>query len=363
MGFIPAKCTQCGADIDVDDSMDAGICEYCGTAFVTEKVINNYIACDTDKHNGSIDNYLHLAQNALWADNGLEAYDYAKKALEIDGMSSEAWLIKMKATALIADSVKSPAEEIKTYGINALSYAEDDDVPRITDQVYRFYLYTAMCFLHEATMKIMDLDDIWAAKSSEMYDPIKLMTDDSAVREEIDKIVHDAWMLKVGVPAEDIRENPDYRDTVKSLVRDFQFYCSYDALRVSLYDCKIYDHEQADREYVLKLLKEGLTEEDIKELDELAKVAEASEANDVPAQKTGCYIATAVYGSYDSPEVLVLRQFRDNVLSKYLCGRYFINLYYAISPFLVKYIGKNKTFLCIGRLVLDKFVSRIKHFG
>ena len=42
MGLVTAKCTQCGASISVDDSKDAGICTHCGTAYVTEKVINNY---------------------------------------------------------------------------------------------------------------------------------------------------------------------------------------------------------------------------------------------------------------------------------------------------------------------------------
>ena len=42
MSLIPAKCTECGANIEVDESKEAGICSHCGTAFVTEKVINNY---------------------------------------------------------------------------------------------------------------------------------------------------------------------------------------------------------------------------------------------------------------------------------------------------------------------------------
>ena len=42
MAFVAAKCTQCGGSLQVDDSKDAGICPYCGTAFVTEKVIKNY---------------------------------------------------------------------------------------------------------------------------------------------------------------------------------------------------------------------------------------------------------------------------------------------------------------------------------
>ena len=42
MGLIAAKCTQCGANIQIDDTKEAGICEFCGTAFITEKAINNY---------------------------------------------------------------------------------------------------------------------------------------------------------------------------------------------------------------------------------------------------------------------------------------------------------------------------------
>lgn len=42
MAFVAAKCTQCGGSLQVDDSKDAGICPFCGTAFVTEKVIKNY---------------------------------------------------------------------------------------------------------------------------------------------------------------------------------------------------------------------------------------------------------------------------------------------------------------------------------
>ena len=53
MGFIPAKCTQCGAEITVDDTKDAGICKYCGTAFVTEKAINNYNTYITNDYEGA----------------------------------------------------------------------------------------------------------------------------------------------------------------------------------------------------------------------------------------------------------------------------------------------------------------------
>ena len=42
MPLVPAKCTQCGAILQVDQSKDAAICQHCGAAFVVEKAINNY---------------------------------------------------------------------------------------------------------------------------------------------------------------------------------------------------------------------------------------------------------------------------------------------------------------------------------
>ena len=38
----------------------------------------------------------------------------------------------------------------------------------------------------------------------------------------------------------------------------------------------------------------------------------------------GCFIATAVYGSYDAPEVIILRKFRDRVLCRNYFGKSFV---------------------------------------
>lgn len=62
-----------------------------------------------------------------------------------------------------------------------------------------------------------------------------------------------------------------------------------------------------------------------------------------PAAKTNsggnCYVATAVYGSYDCPEVWVLRRFRDDALAKRRVGRAFISVYYLISPRALRMAG------------------------
>lgn len=43
MALVAAKCTQCGADLQVDPAQEAAICPFCKTAFITEKAINNYV--------------------------------------------------------------------------------------------------------------------------------------------------------------------------------------------------------------------------------------------------------------------------------------------------------------------------------
>ena len=47
------------------------------------------------------------------------------------------------------------------------------------------------------------------------------------------------------------------------------------------------------------------------------------------------------YGDYNHPQVMELRKFRDEVLSKSFLGRNFIKIYYRFSPLLVEKL-KNK---------------------
>lgn len=78
---------------------------------------------------------------------------------------------------------------------------------------------------------------------------------------------------------------------------------------------------------------------------------------------SGCYIAFAVYGSYDFPDVWTLRRYRDNVLDHSWYGRLFIRLYYVTSPVLVKWFGKTKWFRSLFRNPLDMRVDKLNERG
>lgn len=81
------------------------------------------------------------------------------------------------------------------------------------------------------------------------------------------------------------------------------------------------------------------------------------------ATSGGCYIATAIYGSYDCPEVWTLRRFRDLKLAESVFGRAFIKLYYSTSPTLVKWFGKTLFFKKTFKPILDKLVYVLQHEG
>lgn len=80
-------------------------------------------------------------------------------------------------------------------------------------------------------------------------------------------------------------------------------------------------------------------------------------------KSSGCYIATAVYGSYDCPEVWTLRRYRDYILSKHWYGKSFIKMYYSVSPAVVKLFGKAQWFNIFFRTKLDKFVRKLNSAG
>ncbi len=74
---------------------------------------------------------------------------------------------------------------------------------------------------------------------------------------------------------------------------------------------------------------------------------------------SGCYIATMAYGSYEHPQVLILRKFRDDVLLSSFIGKLFVMVYYSISPKFVIVLKNQITINRILRKILDKLIENI----
>lgn len=57
--------------------------------------------------------------------------------------------------------------------------------------------------------------------------------------------------------------------------------------------------------------------------------------------KEGCFVATACYGDYNSLEVLLLRNYRDEKLLTTFIGSIFVKLYYIFSPYIAQQLDKS----------------------
>ena len=96
------------------------------------------------------------------------------------------------------------------------------------------------------------------------------------------------------------------------------------------------------------------------QLDFVRRQISSATSTSSSSGSSGCYIATMAYGDYDHPQVIELRKFRDEFLSKSYLGRNFIKLYYKYSPLLVEKLKDKTKTNDIIRTLLDQFIKIIK---
>lgn len=99
----------------------------------------------------------------------------------------------------------------------------------------------------------------------------------------------------------------------------------------------------------------------IRQIELYAQVSNVDPASG--ASKSGCFIATAVYGGSRTPQVQILRRFRDECLQHSRRGRAFIRFYYKVSPPVACIIAKTVWLKRLIRTILDALVRKIGYNG
>ncbi|MDD5284341.1 MAG: putative Ig domain-containing protein [Desulfuromonadaceae bacterium] len=80
-----------------------------------------------------------------------------------------------------------------------------------------------------------------------------------------------------------------------------------------------------------------------------------------PKAGGGCFIATAAYGSYLDPHVMVLRHFRDDILLHSRIGRSSVKFYYTYSPPIADFIRQHDSLRALFRIVLTPLIVAVEY--
>lgn len=312
MALIPAICTQCGAQIKVDDQKEAGICEYCGTAFITEKAINNY----------NVTNNIQANTVNIYSQSASDDFE-------------------TEGSTLIIYKGKAEVVEIPRY----IQYIAED------------------AFRNNNYIKKIILSNVNEIGSYAFYNCPNLQ---EIVFNNIGVSIYSAAFVGSA-----LKELKFPEGTLHIFERAFSDCKNLEYIEFpsSMYNI----HPQAFLN-CCSLKKAVFNSSETRVADDAFWGCPALDMSDIshrfytpnlPANtgQNGCYVATCVYGSYDCPPVWILRRFRDDTLDATWYGRAFIKFYYTTSPALVKWFGETAWFKTLCKLFLNKMIANLKKQG
>ena len=374
MPLVNAKCTNCGATLTIDNNKDVAICQYCNSAFIVERAISNYnitnninasvvniYGNDTNNHDfiieaGKLIAYKGSSPDVVIPDEVFLIGRNAFTKSTIRSVTFHKGKLAIEESKEITD-IKSPIEAA-FYGCNNLeSLIIPGNIKDIPD----------LCFYCCKNLKKVVIKEGVCSIGRDSFsncENLKTISLPNSLRE----IKESAFSLCSSLSSITIPPN------VK-VIRNRTFdSCS------SLSKVIIENGVEAIEGLAFigcNKLKTIHFPESMRNIDNQALLScdnletVTSDNPNLPTNNIsknyqrheGCYIATAIYGSYDCPQVWTLRRYRDNVLSKSRYGRLFIRIYYAISPTLVKWFGNNEWFSKLWKPILDKKIERLNHKG
>lgn len=337
-------CEMCGSTNIIKDG-GVFVCQSCGTKYSVEEAkkmmvegtvdVKGTVKVDTSDE---LKNLYEIARRAKDSDNSENAMKYYDMILVKDPSSWEAnyYVVYFKSMACKIGEIRSAAVSVTNCLEPVLTLIKNN----VSDKLEQKTALT------EILLRNIEISSMLAGGARSHYRGIDVSIAGQYLQEYIDRAAASADIMY-----------------------------TYGNLVESMFDQDFYDTAVASWKHAIEIHKQYLPslEKKIENLNFIKGYCEKIRKNDpsytdpkleeIVPKGGGCYIATAVYGSYDCPEVWTLRRFRDNTLDETWYGRLFIKLYYATSPTFVKYFGDNSAFKTSGKKVLDKFVARLRKDG
>lgn len=331
MSLVSAKCPNCGASIQVDNERKEAFCSYCGGKVEVQEAIGK-VRIDNSEE---LANLYQVARRAKEQNNSENAAKYYDMILVKDPNSWEANFYVVYYQAM----------QCKIAGITSAAMSVCQNVRPVLELVKRTVDSKDLSsVVQEISTQTVALSTMLYEAAKSHYDGIDYSIKLDFLQEYVYNANSTAVLLYTlgDVIVELFGEDFGTYATL-AWESGVKKHCSF----ANLLEDKEGSYACIDK-YEAKIRKYDAGYEAPR-----IKVKNSS----------GCYIATAVYGSYDCPEVWTLRRFRDYTLDENWYGRAFIKTYYTTSPTLVKWFGKTHWFKSLWRNVLDRFVTKLKSNG
>lgn len=401
-------CEMCGST-ELMKQDGVFVCQTCGTKYSVEEAKKMMVegtveVAGTVKVDDSskIDNFFTMAENAYEAGNKKEAESYCNRIIEIDPNNYKAWLLKGRAAGwqstlanirieesvncfnkAIDNAPEDKAEEVKKISSDEISqlslalitlccdnYSKNGSINNantIKKNVQAVKLYSLL-FLAKCGVKATDLNASIALKINQAVvaayqnDIKKDYWGSTGHPSKVawDRYTEQCWAaidlinLAINLSDDDGTADKTRYENKIFILKELESSGSYHYSNGGW--SKEYTYTGEGKQKIIDMIMECHNK--IKEIDPSYIIPERPQQT-----SNGCYVATAVYGSYDCPQVWTLRRFRDYTLAETWYGRAFIRTYYAISPTLVKWFGHTKWFKNMWKGKLDRMVANLNAEG
>lgn len=328
MSLVSAKCPNCGASIQVDNERKEAFCSYCGSKVKVQEAIGR-VKIDNSEE---LANLYQVARRAKEQDNSENAAKYYDMILVKDPNSWEANFYVVYYQAM----------QCKIAEITQAAMSVDNNVRPVLE------LVKSIVDENEQKQAIVEICMKLDAISSMLYNAAESHFNgiDSSIKlnyvQEYANNVFSATQIQYTLGDAIVEMFGDKYGNQAA-------YAWENAVKMHSGFVKVLNDKDGNKATINSYVE---------------KIKKYNTSYEAPAIDTSaCYVATAVYGSYDCPEVWILRRFRDYTLDETWYGRAFIKVYYATSPTLVKWFGNTGMFQTLWRGVLNKFISNLKTKG
>ncbi len=333
-------CEMCNSqDLVKQDGMY--VCQSCGTKYTVEEakklLVEGTVKIDNSEE---LKNLYQIARRAKDDNNGENAAKYYDMILVKDPTSWEAsfYVVYFKATECKIAQIASAAYSVKNCIGTVLNLIKDY-VPDLEEQKKDVAEVVLRCSL---------ISSMLFNGAMNHYNGISKDIQQNYNQETLDRLC----------AARDILYT--LGNTIEEKFGDDTALCEAAA---EAWKLGIEQHKKSMPLFANKTANHNIILDYAKKINKYDSSYTAPAFDSSSGNSGGCYVATAVYGSYDCPQVWTLRRYRDNTLAKTWYGLLFIYLYYTFSPTLVRWFGNKAWFKNMWKPKLDRMVKRLNDEG